>query len=98
MFWNNGEREVKMVDFIISYKLLRVRWLYQAFSLVSSFMSANRYEACNFARFMYLNVAKILSEQGGKIIALDRTFKENNRFKTNFTLQMKDVGREFKTI
>lgn len=47
---------------------------------------------------MYLNVAKILSEQVGKIIALDRNFKENNRFKTNFTLQMKDVGREFKTI
>jgi adenine-specific DNA-methyltransferase len=43
-------------------------------------------------------IKKVIAENPGKIIILDRLFKKNDQLKTNTTLQMKDAGTEFKAV
>jgi adenine-specific DNA-methyltransferase len=40
----------------------------------------------------------VISKKPKKVITLDRLFKNNDQFKTNTALQMKDVGIEFKAV
>jgi len=43
-------------------------------------------------------VKNVIAEKPGKVITLDRLFKNNDQLKTNTALQMKDAEIEFKTI
>lgn len=43
-------------------------------------------------------IKKVIAEKPGKVITLDRLFKNNDQLKTNTALQMKDAGIEFKVI
>ena len=45
------------------------------------------------------NIIKtVISEKPQKVITLDRLFKENDQFKTNTALQMKDAEIDFKVV
>jgi adenine-specific DNA-methyltransferase len=43
-------------------------------------------------------IKAITAERPGKVIALDRLFKDNDQLKTNTALQMKDAAIEFKAV
>jgi len=43
-------------------------------------------------------IKNVIAEKPGKVITLDRLFKNNDQLKTNTALQMKDAGIEFKAI
>jgi len=43
-------------------------------------------------------IKKVIAENPGKAIVLDRLFKNNDQLKTNTALQMKDAGIEFKAV
>lgn len=43
-------------------------------------------------------IKAVTAERPGKVIVLDRLFKDNDQLKTNTALQMKDVGIEFKSV
>ncbi|MEW6615958.1 MAG: hypothetical protein AB1401_10905 [Thermodesulfobacteriota bacterium] len=43
-------------------------------------------------------IKKVIAENPGKVITLDRLFKNNDQLKTNTALQMKDSGIEFKAV
>ncbi len=43
-------------------------------------------------------IKEVIAEKPGKVITLDRLFKNNDQLKTNTALQMKDAGIEFKAV
>jgi len=43
-------------------------------------------------------IKDVIAETPGKVITLDRLFKNNDQLKTNTALQMKDAGIEFKAV
>jgi adenine-specific DNA-methyltransferase len=43
-------------------------------------------------------IKNVIAEKPGKVITLDRLFKNNDQLKTNTALQMRDAGIEFKVI